>query len=147
MSRLCKQIDNSSKNPLVREGEALRFSRSIFLIFVAGTHCGGSRGDRPRLEPECKQHSQGRQHHSSSARQVSWPPNRVYNGRNGSCSLLRCVLPISLFALLLFWSPGRLTLSWKRSCNAWRLKSEQLWIPRLGDSDTTGSCVTPLCRG
>ena len=28
--------------------------------------------------------------------------NRVYNGRNGSCSLLRCVLPISLFALLLF---------------------------------------------
>ena len=101
------------------------------LQFLAGTHCGGSRGDRPRLEPEGKQHSQGRQHHSSSARQVSWPPNRVYNGRNGSCTLLRCVLPISLFALLLFFfRQGRLTLSWKRSCNAWRLKSEQLWTLR-----------------
>ena len=45
---------------------------SDVLQFLAGTHCGGSRGDRPRLEPKCKQHAQGRQHHSSSARQVSW---------------------------------------------------------------------------
>ena len=72
------------------------------LQFLAGTHCGGSRGDRPRLEPESKQHSQGRQHHSSSARQVSWLQIESTMGEMEVALLLRCVLPISLFALLLF---------------------------------------------